>query len=138
LVFPYKLLYLLFYRNLCMKIVNKCVNVLSRFFRGKKTNWSFLFIMSIRRSFQNVFSRFLTSEWTNKIPANVRHFFHPASGQPQRSPKPYTIIVEGNIGSGKTTFLEPFTKSHQDQVSISRKPFYLSQRFQPFRGSQCP
>ena len=25
--------------------------------------------------------------------------------------RPYTIVVEGNIGSGKTTFLEPFVES---------------------------
>jgi len=32
------------------------------------------------------------------------------------SKRPFTIIVEGNIGSGKTTFLQPFTKINQVEV----------------------
>ena len=97
-------------------LVNKCFEILTQCFSRKNTaSESLVFKMSLRRSFQNVLSRFLTSESTNIVPANIRRFSHPSSGQVQ-SPKPYTIIVEGNIGSGKTTFLEPFTKSHQDQV----------------------
>jgi len=30
--------------------------------------------------------------------------------------RPYTIVVEGNIGSGKTTFLQPFTQYNQVEV----------------------
>ena len=38
--------------------------------------------------------------------------------------KPYTIIVEGNIGSGKTTFLEPFSKNHSDVVEVQAEHFF--------------
>ena len=34
--------------------------------------------------------------------------------------RPYTIVVEGNIGSGKTTFLQPFTL--YDQVEVVEEP----------------
>ena len=30
--------------------------------------------------------------------------------------KPYTVIVEGNIGSGKTTFLQPFIQNSNIEV----------------------
>ena len=30
--------------------------------------------------------------------------------------RPYTVIVEGNIGSGKTTFLQPFMQNKNIQV----------------------
>lgn len=33
--------------------------------------------------------------------------------------RPYTIVVEGNIGSGKTTFLTPFVNNHSDKVNKS-------------------
>ena len=31
---------------------------------------------------------------------------------------PYTIVIEGNIGSGKTTFLEHFLKNHASKQII--------------------
>jgi len=36
--------------------------------------------------------------------------------------RPYTVVVEGNIGSGKTTFLEPFAKNHSDIVEVLSEP----------------
>ena len=39
-----------------------------------------------------------------------------------KSSRPYTIVVEGNIGSGKTTFLEPFARNHQDKVEVLAEP----------------
>jgi len=32
--------------------------------------------------------------------------------------RPYTIVVEGNIASGKTTLLESFAKNHVDKVIL--------------------
>ena len=37
------------------------------------------------------------------------------------SKRPYTVIVEGNIGAGKTTFLEPF-KKHESLVQVCTEP----------------
>ena len=34
-------------------------------------------------------------------------------GRRSYNKRPYTIVVEGNIGSGKTTFLQPFTTLKQ-------------------------
>ena len=42
--------------------------------------------------------------------------------QSAKQSRPYTIIVEGNIGSGKTTFLEPFARNHQDKVEVLAEP----------------
>lgn len=45
----------------------------------------------------------------------------------QKLSRPYTIVVEGNIGSGKTTFLQPYKELN----SISKKsimPFSRSYR----------
>ena len=36
---------------------------------------------------------------------------------PSSSDRPFTVLVEGNIGSGKSTFLEHFNK-FQDEVSL--------------------
>ena len=35
--------------------------------------------------------------------------------------RPYTVIVEGNIGAGKTTFLQPF-KKHENLVQVCTEP----------------
>jgi len=35
--------------------------------------------------------------------------------------RPYTVIVEGNIGAGKTTFLQPF-KKHENIVQVVTEP----------------
>ena len=35
--------------------------------------------------------------------------------------KPFTVVVEGNIGSGKTTFIKSFEK-YQDKVEICSEP----------------
>jgi thymidylate kinase len=35
--------------------------------------------------------------------------------------KPFTIVVEGNIGSGKTTFLKHF-KQYSDRVAVLDEP----------------
>ena len=43
------------------------------------------------------------------------------SSLPTNSNKPYTVIVEGNIGSGKTTFLQPFMK-HKNLVEVCPEP----------------
>ena len=37
------------------------------------------------------------------------------------SRRPYTVIVEGNIGAGKTTFLQPFLK-HEKIVQVCTEP----------------
>ena len=37
------------------------------------------------------------------------------------STRPYTVVVEGNIGSGKTTFIKSFEKYH-DQVEVCPEP----------------
>merc|ERR1719282_976534 len=37
------------------------------------------------------------------------------------SRRPYTVIVEGNIGAGKTTFLQPFLK-HENIVQVCTEP----------------
>ena len=37
------------------------------------------------------------------------------------SSRPYTVIVEGNIGSGKTTFLKPFER-HKGIVEVCPEP----------------
>ena len=37
------------------------------------------------------------------------------------NPHPYTIVVEGNIGSGKTTFLQSF-KKHEGLVHVYPEP----------------
>ena len=37
------------------------------------------------------------------------------------SSKPFTIVVEGNIGSGKTTFLKHF-KQFSDKVAVLDEP----------------
>ena len=43
------------------------------------------------------------------------------SSMPKNLNKPYTVIVEGNIGSGKTTFLQPFMK-HKNLVEVCPEP----------------
>ena len=35
--------------------------------------------------------------------------------------RPYTVVVEGNIGAGKTTFLEPF-KKYESLVQVCTEP----------------
>jgi deoxynucleoside kinase len=39
--------------------------------------------------------------------------------------RPFTVVVEGNIGSGKTTFLNHF--QHNENVSILTEPIDLWQ-----------
>jgi tRNA A37 threonylcarbamoyladenosine biosynthesis protein TsaE len=51
------------------------------------------------RMFQTMTSKTTTMNSTKVIST-------PASA----NKKPYTVVVEGNIGSGKTTFLAPFLK----------------------------
>ena len=37
--------------------------------------------------------------------------------------RPFTVLVEGNIGSGKTTYLQHFSGSrHQDKVEVVMEP----------------
>ena len=55
---------------------------------------------------------------SRKIGQFFRRFFNNSS---QTFSKPYTVIVEGNIGSGKTTFLQPFTK-HSGLVEVLPEP----------------
>ena len=35
--------------------------------------------------------------------------------------KPFTVVVEGNIGCGKTTFLDHFSK-HSERVEVLTEP----------------
>jgi len=51
-----------------------------------------------------------TFNTTQTIPEIVKN-----SGVPRR---PYTVLVEGNIGSGKTTFLEHFNKFNEDVETL--------------------
>ena len=51
-----------------------------------------------------------TFNTTQTIPEIVKN-----SGVPRR---PYTVLVEGNIGSGKTTFLEHFNKFSEDVETL--------------------
>lgn len=49
-----------------------------------------------------------------------------------RRTRPYTVVVEGNIGSGKTTFLEPFAAgSCRDFVEVVEEPVG---RWRDFKG----
>ena len=50
----------------------------------------------------------------------------------QLSNKPYTVIIEGNIGSGKTTFLQPFMK-HKNIVEVCQEPVHKWQNLQVIR-----
>lgn len=40
--------------------------------------------------------------------------------------KPFTVIVEGNIGSGKTTFLDYF-QNHENEVCVLSEPVSMWQ-----------
>ena len=51
--------------------------------------------------------------------------FSMSSSNSSSKERPYTVIVEGNIGSGKTTFLEPFTTGHPDVVEVLAEPVSL-------------
>ena len=50
----------------------------------------------------------------------------------QLSNKPYIVIIEGNIGSGKTTFLQPFMK-HKNIVEVCQEPVHKWQNLQVIR-----
>ncbi len=52
---------------------------------------------------------------------NLRMGSNNSTEQDGNSKRPYTIVVEGNIGSGKTTFLQPFLK-HAGQVEVVDEP----------------
>jgi deoxyadenosine/deoxycytidine kinase len=53
--------------------------------------------------------------------SQIRRAMSFSSNRSTKNPRPYTIVVEGNIGSGKTTFLQPFTK-HPDQIEVMPEP----------------
>lgn len=55
----------------------------------------------------------------------ARKFSSSMSSSNSSKERPYTVIVEGNIGSGKTTFLEPFTRGHPDVVEVLAEPVSL-------------
>jgi len=82
-----------------------------------------------------IFSRFFQSESTG-LSIVFKHFRMSSSASQMKndsfvsqvtkdSTRPYTIIVEGNIGSGKTTFLEPFSLHHEDMVEVLAEPVDL-------------
>ena len=45
----------------------------------------------------------------------------PESKAVVRPPRPFTVLVEGNIGSGKSTYLQHFY-SHREDVDIITEP----------------
>ena len=51
------------------------------------------------------------------------------SSMPTNSNKPYTVIVEGNIGSGKTTFFYFFLK-HKNIIEVCPEPVEKWQNLQ--------
>ena len=50
--------------------------------------------------------------------------------------RPYTVIVEGNIGAGKTTFLQPF-KKHENIVQVVTEPVDKWRNLQGHNLLQC-
>ena len=81
---------------------------------------------SVLRTFASIFKlrqeKGLSLNW-NK--ASKVSFSMSCSSKVGDMNRPYTVIVEGNIGSGKTTFLEPFTRDHQDVVEVLAEPVNL-------------
>merc|ERR1712029_727820 len=57
------------------------------------------------------------SDTTHKMPGKTNQENQNESGPSQR---PFTVVVEGNIGSGKSTFLEQYASL--DSVSVFSEP----------------
>ena len=54
-----------------------------------------------------------------RVPQGIINVPHNVARIKGHSVRPYTVIIEGNIGSGKTTFLRPFgLSSRSGQTSI--------------------
>lgn len=66
------------------------------------------------------FSRILKLGQEGDVNRVSKSYFSMTSNDSKK--RPYTVIVEGNIGSGKTTFLEPFTRDHPDAVEVLAEP----------------
>ena len=81
-----------------------------------------------RNQILNIFSRFVQSESTRlsitfnhcRMSSSVSQMNGYNNKVTKDRTRPYTIIVEGNIGSGKTTFLEPF--SRHEEVEVLAEP----------------
>ena len=55
------------------------------------------------------------------LPKLIQNISRNMSSTATASRRPYTVIVEGNIGAGKTTFLQPFLK-HENIVQVCTEP----------------
>ena len=67
---------------------------------------------------------FHTRVWStlqNQSSSIFRRMFNSDKKSLSRNEKPRTIIVEGNIGAGKTTFLKPFL-NHPDIIDVIPEP----------------
>ena len=56
----------------------------------------------------------MDSQKENKVPTNIHKRIESKGDTNEK--RPFTIVVEGNIGSGKTTFLEHFNKHEVVEV----------------------
>ena len=55
------------------------------------------------------------------LPKLIQNISRSMSSTATASRRPYTVIVEGNIGAGKTTFLQPFL-NHEKIVQVCTEP----------------
>merc|ERR1711860_63034 len=92
---------------------------------GVKKKMSLNFSKRILRTFFNANSvnRNMSQETPpNGILANLTTLKQNTDSSTSKSKRPFTIVVEGNIGAGKTTFLKKFASNFPEGIEISEEP----------------
>lgn len=87
-------------------------------------------LFSSRQSLANVPSKNIESKAPLVVAMSVNEYdgYRSATGT-SSTPRPYTVFIEGNVGSGKTTFLEQFADC--PNVFMAKEPVH---KWQDVRG----